>query len=209
MKNTMLGTVMSGMLVLWAAGCYPVVEWEHDAVREGIHFERLGQRDSGTIVGIISEDTIIQGYPCKKGWVHFVSEFKLLNFMASQPIENGANVIPEDSYIRLNDQGQITVCALPRTMEIQGHLCKGTGGPKGVHTTFYPGGELHCFFAPKAVDIDGIPCKGGVFQYIQLHPNGKLKQCTLTRTTMIGGTEYHAGTRMHFDPEGRGTNSKG
>ncbi len=208
MKNSISEWLVLGLLILFGAGCYPNVDWEYDVLREDIHFERMGQRESGTLVGIISEDTEIQGYPCKKGWVHFVSEFKLLNFTASQPIENGANVIPEDSYIRLNDKGQITVCALPRTMEIQGHLCKGTGGPKGVHTTFYSGGELHCFFAPKAVDIDGIPCKGGVFQYLKLHPNGKLKQCTLARATTIGGTEYRAGTRMHFDSEGRVINSK-
>ncbi len=208
MKESIPQWLVVSLLILFAAGCYPNVDWEHNVMREGIHFERIGQRESGTIVGKIARDTEIQGYPVKKGWVHFVSEFKLLGFVASQPIKNGATVIPAGSYIRLNDQGRVAVCALPSTMEIQGHLCKGTGGAKGVQTSFYPGGELHRFFAPKAVDIDGIPCKGGVFQYLQLHSNGKLEQCTLTRTVTISGIAYRAGTRMHFDSKGRVIHAK-
>lgn len=189
------------LLVLCAGGC--VKEWQHDVTKNGIHFKKLGQHeDGGLYVGILAADTKIEGYPCKQGWAHFDEDMNLIRFACSAPVENGISTFPVGTWIQRKPKGTIFNIALPQNTEIQGFLCKGTGGPKGVQVGFYPSGRIRCFFAPKDVEINGIPCKGSVFHIIHLHENGQLKSCTLSRDIRIDGVNRSKGEKLHFDTEG-------
>ena len=45
-------------------------KWLRDVEMDGIKFKKIKTGDSGIIIGYLNENTTIQGYPCKKGWVH-------------------------------------------------------------------------------------------------------------------------------------------
>ena len=53
-----------------------------------------------------------------------------------------------------------------------------------------------------ACPIDGVPCKNGLSHDIQLHENGRLKQCELDRSMTIGGKEYPKGAVLPFNEAG-------
>lgn len=184
------------------SSCLGHGRWQRDIEMEGIRFEKI--RSSGSvIIGRLSEDTTIQGYPCKKGWVHFYSNQGLKSFSLERPMKINSIEIPASTWVTLNEKGALILCAFPYNIEIQGHMCRGSGGPKGVQVSFYENGALKTFFSPESVVIHGIPCKGGVFNYIGLHENGNLKACTLSGNTVINGVQYAKGERLRFDEKGR------
>lgn len=184
------------------SSCLGHGRWQRDVEIEGIRFKKIRSGESG-IIGRLSEDTTIQGYPCKKGWVHFYNNQDLKSFTLERPMKINNIEIPASTWVTLNEKGALILCAFPCDMEIQGHMCRGTGGPKGVQVSFYENGALKIFFSPETVVIQGVPCKGGVFNYIELHENGDLKACTLSGNTVINGVQYDKGERVRFDEKGR------
>ena len=86
----------------------------------------------------------------------------------------------------LDKEGKIYICFFPNNTEVQGYLCRGSVmGREGIQTSFHKNGKLNLFFSRRDIEIDGISCKGTVFHPIGLHDNGKLRNCTLTKTTII------------------------
>jgi hypothetical protein len=61
---------------------------------------------------------------------------------------------------------------------------------------------LKYFFVPETKNIQDVPCKGGVFHIVGLHPNGKLLQCTLSGATVIDGREYPKGKQIKLADDG-------
>lgn len=189
------------LLTLVGSGC--VREWDHDVTKRGIHFKKLGQdQKTGNYVGVLAEDTEIEGFPCKQGWAHFDPNMGLRSFASSKPIDNGVSTIPTGTWIRLGSGAYPRTCAFPGDTKIQDFLCRGTGGPKGVQVGFYPSGRLRCFFAPDSVEIDGVPCKGSVFHIIRLHENARLQECVLSQDTVIDGKSYRRGRKLRFNAQG-------
>ncbi|MCP4169285.1 MAG: hypothetical protein GY758_00755 [Fuerstiella sp.] len=47
-----------------------------------------------------------------------------------------------------------------------------------------------------------LPCKGDLFNSIQLHENQRLKQCTLSAPTTVNGRDFAAGVRIHLAEDG-------
>lgn len=87
---------------------------------------------------------------------------------------------------------------------VQGHVCRGTGGPKGTQTAFYPSGALKQFYPARDTRIDGVPCRTNVFSgWVELHENGRLKSCLLSEEWESKGTRYRRGTRLEVAADGK------
>ena len=72
-------------------GC---VAWEQDVVLLDIHFNKFGYDSKlGSPKENLAADTVIQGYPCKKGYVNFYDEWNLNEFQLSQSIQLNKKVI--------------------------------------------------------------------------------------------------------------------
>ena len=182
-------------------GCY---RWHYDVSEQGVVFTRVRTEANGLLIGELKEDTTIGGRPCKRGWVHVTPNGVPVGFTASRAIDIGKLKIPAGTWVFQNKGGAVTVCAFPGDTEVQGHVCRGSGGPKGVQTAFYPDGALKEFFLRDDTRIQGVPCKAGLFdESIKLHENGRLKGCILSGDYLGEGRTYPRGTKLRFDPDGR------
>ena len=178
-------------------------DWKYDVTVQGVAFSQVKIEDDGLVIGQLKEDTLIEGRPCKRGWVHLRPNGVPVGFTASREIDLGRFTIPADTWVFQNEEGVVTVCAFPRDTEVQGHLCRGSGGPKGVQAAFYPSGSLKEYFLGRDTRIEGIPCKGGlVDESIKLHDNGRLKACVLSEGLVRDGRVYPADTHLRFDSDG-------
>jgi hypothetical protein len=188
-------------VALLLAGCS---DWQRDVTVKGVAFDKVRTEDSGLVIGVLKADTVINGRPCQQGWVHLSSNGVPVGFTAFRKIDLGRFKIPAGTWVFQNDAGVVTVCAFPRDTEVQGHLCRGSGGPKGIQAAFYADGALKQFFLSQHTRIQGIPCKAGPFnESVFLHENGRLKQCVLGEEIVRDGRSYPRGTLLRFNPEGR------
>jgi len=196
MKKRILIVILV-VAVMLISGCD---EWENDVVVNGIKFTRFSH---SSMKGYLAENTLIQGYPCKKGFVFFYDNGNLNTFQFSKPFEFSGFVIPAKTWGMLDRQGSIYICFFSKDTQVQGYPCRGSiMGREGIQTSFHKNGKLNCFFPRKDVEIDGILCKGSVFHPIGLHDNGKLRNCTLAETTIINGKEYQKGSKIKLDKQG-------
>ena len=176
--------------------------WEKNVVRGSMRFERLRHSKSGSIIGRLADDTVIQGYPCSAGWAHFYSDWRLKDFMLVSPMTINGVSVPADTWVSLEPEGDLRRCAFPDDTTVQGFTCIGTGGSKGCATAFYESGRLKYFFSPENLVIKGIPCKGGQFSIIGLHENGRVMTCKLSEKITIGKKMYRKGKNLSFDDKG-------
>ncbi|HTZ21276.1 MAG TPA: hypothetical protein VMC06_10375 [Opitutaceae bacterium] len=194
-------TQLSLAAALLLAGCF---DWQHDVTVQGVAFSKVRVEDSGLVIGQLKEDTLIGGRPCKRGWVHLRANGVPVGFTASREIDMGRFKIPADTWVFQNQDGVVTVCAFPSDTEVQGHLCRGSGGPKGVQAAFYADGALKQFFLRHDTRIENIPCRAGIFgESIELHANGRLKACVLSEDFVRDGHSYPKGTHLRFGADGR------
>ena len=193
------------LLLLPVAALLPsCFDWQYNVTVQGVAFSQVRIDEHGFVIGVLKADTVIGGRPCKQGWVHLQTNGVPVGFTAAQDIDVGRFKIPADTWVLQGKDGAVTTCAFPRDTEIQGHLCRGSGGPTGVQAAFYPDGSLKQYFLRNDTRIQDIPCLAGLFsQSIELHPNGRLKACMLSADLVRDGHTYARGTRVHFDPEGR------
>ncbi len=195
-----IALLLAGVAVL-VAGCS---EWRYDVSEMGIPFRRVTTGPGGQLIGEIAADTAIAGRPCRRGWVHVHPNGVPAGFMTAQPIELGTLQIPAGTWIWQGENGVVKVCAFPRDTQVQGHLCRGTGGPKGVQAAFYPSGALKQYFLRHDTRIQGILCRAGVISSaVELHENGRLKSCELAEEVADNRRSFRKGTRLRLDPDGR------
>ena len=200
-KSNWLTLLLFQAAALLLAGCF---DWQHEVTVKGVAFSKVRMEDNGLVIGLLKEDTLIGGRPCKRGWVHLHSNGVPAGFTASREIDLGRVKIPAETWVFQNEDGVVTVCAFPRDTEVQGHLCRGSGGSEGVQAAFYPDGALKQFFLRHDTRIQDIPCRAGLFsEAIWLHEDGRLKDCVLSEELVRDGRTYHQGTRLRFDPDGR------
>jgi hypothetical protein len=189
------------VVALVLGGCFG---WKYDVTVEGIAFSKVRTEDNGLVIGELKGDTLIGGRPCKQGWVHLLPSGVPVGFTASRDIELGRFTIPAGTWVFQDKDGVVTVCAFPRNIEVQGHLCHGSGGPKGVQAAFYPDGALKQYFLCSDTRIQGIPCKAGIFnESVELYENGRLKACALSEDLVRDGRRYDKGSRIRLDADGR------
>jgi hypothetical protein len=159
---------------------------------------------SATEVQSLERDTIIQGYRCGRGWVHFHATGALRRFTSTEPIPLGRDTIPPGTWVTLDPNGALIRCNFPADTIIQGQLCRGTGGPKGTGTSFHSDGTLESFFPPADTSIQGVKCAGGMLdQMVGLHENGKLREAVLGENSVLDGHRCRKGDRVTWDQAGR------
>lgn len=198
-----------GLILLAAGGCH---SWEYDTTVDGVPYERIryeekrdgrAARSIGYIDGQTEIDELVY-----TGWLHRRDDGSVLGGLLAEDATVAGIVIPAQTWVSFDEEGRLASCHFPTPQKIQGVDCDGTGGgSKGAVVTFYPDGTLKQFFAPDDVEIQGIPCRGGLFNSVQLHESGALKQCTLAERTTIDGIVLDPGVRVSLDTEGRLTSS--
>ena len=166
-------------------------------------FESTHTSESGLIIGKLKSDAWLGGRLCRRGWVHLHPNGIPAAFTSATSIDLGKFTVPAGTWVLQDSNGVVKICAFPGDTEIQGHLCRGSGGPKGVSALFYPSGILKQYFLRTNTVIQGIPCESGlVNQFIELHENGRLKGCVLSADFEKNGRHWRKGTRIHLDSDG-------
>ncbi len=186
----------------FTAACVPwQVGAEKNVVRNGITFETFRENDDGSKMGNLAEDTVIDGWPCRQGFVDFHPDWRLDECHLSRDYERNGVFMPAATRVFPDRLGNPGVCLFPRDVTVQGYICRGNPSG-GFMTAFYPNGRLHWFFTREPVEVDGVTCKDSWFEAVYLHPNGRLKQCKLDRSVTIGGVEYPKGSVVRLDEAG-------
>lgn len=188
-----------GLALVTSSGCF---DWRYHVEESGVEFRRLRTVD-GTRIGELAHDTSIAGRPCRQGWVHLHANGVPAAFSAASDLALPRFTIPAGTWVLQDEHGTVTVCAFPRDTRIQGFLCRGTGGPKGVQTSFHASGALKQFYPPENIVIAGVPCAAGLVRgTIELHENGRLNSVRLSRDWSHHGRSFPRGTRLRFDADG-------
>ena len=178
--------------------------WQHDVTLHGVLFTKVRTDNVGLHIGQIDTETVVGGRACRPGWLHLHPDGTPAAFIAAHDIPLPLLTIPTGTWVMQDTAGTVTVCAFPQDTEVQGHLCRGTGGPKGVQTAFYPDGRLKQFFPARPKTIDGVPCGTGLVRgWIELHESGRLKSCALGNAWVHAGRKLRKGTRLTFTPDGQ------
>jgi len=177
---------------------------EKNVVKNGIRFDSFREGEDGQKLGILAGDTVIDGWPCRKGFVVLHGNWKPDELQLAKGHRRNGIDFPAKTWVFVDEQGNPKACMLPRDLEIQGHRCRGGwGGKEGVMVSFYPGGALKYYCCREDPVIDGVPCDGSMFHCgITLHENGRLKQCRLAEDTTIGGVAYSKGSVLRFAGDG-------
>ncbi|NLD38944.1 MAG: hypothetical protein GX654_18955 [Desulfatiglans sp.] len=196
--------LVSGFIILASLIFTGCKSWEYDVDKNGIHFKKIFQPESGTVIGYMTEDHEIDGFPCEKGWIHFREDSQLRLFQLSKDFMYKGTLLPAHTWF-LFPYNDVTghICAFPYDYMVQGYLCKGSGGPKGVSTAFYDSGKLRSFYPTEEVMIDGVPCKTTLLVNINLHENGNLKSCKLAEDYQIKNNTIRKGMLIEFDDNGK------
>jgi hypothetical protein len=178
---------------------------EYNVEKNGIHFKKINQSENGTIIGYMTENHEIWGFPCEKGWIHFKENWKLKSFQLSKEFTYNHTLLPAHTWIHLPHHEEQTghVCSLPFDYEIQGYLCGGSGGYKGTHTGFYKSGRLKSFYPPDDLTVDRVPCKATPFVYVDLYENGHIRSCKLAEDHQVDGVTIKKGELINFHENGK------
>ena len=193
------------VLLLITAGCSPwQIGAEKDVTRNGIGFESFREMDDGSKLGILAEDTVIDGWPCKKDFIVFHSDWRLDELQLSRDYERNGVFMPAGTWVFPNAQADPAICMFPRDIEIQGYLVRGSSmGKSGFMTRFYTTGRLMLFWSRTPVEVGGVICKDSLFNGIYLHDNGMLRDCILDRPGTFGAVTYPKGTHVQLDESGK------
>jgi hypothetical protein len=151
----------------------------------------------------LKQDTVIQGYPCAKGYQWFYADGQLSECFISRDIDVGEAHIPKGSIIQLfpvqDVRRRLIGVMLNHDTVISGVRCSGgnwlLGPAEGAGTTLYPNGKLYACSLVEDQVVQGVPCRHddgpvGILyglwvkhqDYdlgIEFYPSGKLKSCGL------------------------------
>jgi hypothetical protein len=179
--------------------------WENNKIISNIEFEKvrykLAKHDTILIIAYLKKDTLIEGYSCASGLVHFTKNFKLRLFKLANPYKLDNYEIQKDTWVSLERNGYY-ICTLPKDSVIQGYMCLGGKNDEGSKVSFDTKGRLHSFFSPSDIKIGNIFCAGGKSNEIGLLKNGTLGYCTLSIDHNINDVKYKRGLIVYFDFNG-------
>lgn len=201
------GTASAVLLLVVLVSTVACAPWhigaEKNVTRNGIDFETFRELKKGSKLGILARDTVIHGWPCRKGFIVFRSDWRLEELQLCCEHQRNGITMPAATWVFPNREGNPGICMFPHDLEIQGLPCRGSKmGKSGYMTSFYDNGKLKHFFTREAVMVGGVPCKGSASCGISLHEDGQLKQCMLSRAGTIGGVAYPNDSVLCFDQAG-------
>ena len=158
----------------------------------------------------LKNETLINNFPCAPGWTHFTLYGDLKAFTLAENAIIQGNLVPKYTWVQLDEELKLKYCSFPHDTKIQDYICiGGRGGSKGTSTAFYNSGKLKGFYSRTNTVIDSVSCKAGKFAPINLHENGKLKECTLSMDIKIDNKNVHKGNTIVITEEGDITISDG
>ena len=121
---------LTGVILLLLMAC-GYTSWEYNRSLHGIEFEKIryavNDQDTLSIIGKLKHNTLIEGYPCAADWAHFTGDWKISLFQLSDSATIQNISFSRDTWILFRN-GQL-MAVFPKDTEIQGHLCRGGGGP--------------------------------------------------------------------------------
>lgn len=148
----------------------------------------------------LTEPTIIDGFVCID-WIHLSEEGCIEQFEVARPFPFAGISVPVGSIVFFyEDEPQlIETIMFSRDVEINELIVQ--GGTK-IMTSFHKNGRLRSCFLDQDTNIQGIPCKADLFNYVSFYPTGRLESCKLSTDITLQGIEYKKGTDMHFEEDG-------
>lgn len=160
--------------------CVQNAKWIKNVEIDAIPFAKIryscNDSDTISIIAYLNNNTIIQEYPCNKGWVHFTKEKDLKLFCLSEPYEVADIMLPEGCWIIDAQNGDFTTVVFPNDTILQGFPVSGGGGVKGVRTKFYKSGSLKSFFPSNDFISNDTEFKNSIFNSVHISSDGKLTQ---------------------------------
>jgi hypothetical protein len=192
---TFAGSIIAAALSLVACTNSETVELN------GAPLSDYRQEASGVHVGRLATASTFDGVACGPGWAHFYPDWRLRACTLAEPLALERFVLPAASWVIFQEQGSISV-AFEHDADCQGHVCRGTGGPAGIQTEFYPSGGVRSFFLRDASLVNGVLCAADLLAPVELYEDGAIRRCKLAETTRIAGTTLQAGTVITIDPAG-------
>jgi hypothetical protein len=142
----------------------------------------------------VLHDTVIQGYPCARGYAWFYPDGSLNECTVARPVIFGGVRVPRGSVIQLWPNGAARYLSLSHALLVAGYHVMGgnlPGSPQSDGTAFYPSGKLRSFYLLNDQTIQDVPCRGsqGSFRStfaarahrVDFYEDGKLQSCQLTQ----------------------------
>lgn len=191
--------------IILCIGLNSCKNWEHDVVKEGIHFKKIRKSETGNILGYMTDNHNIQGFPCEKGWIHFKENGQVRLLQLSEDFMYRGTLLPAHSWYLLPYHEGLTgyTIAFPYDYKVQGHICRGSGGSKGTHTGFYDSGKLRSFYPHEDVTVDGVPCAASIYVNVKLYEDGRIRSCKLAEDFEVNGKLFKKGVSVGFDENGK------
>ena len=206
MNKGLMRILISAAVLFISVNICGCKNWQYDVEKYNIRFKKIRQSESGNIIGYMTENHTVQGFPCEKGWIHFKENGRVRFLQLSKDFMYRGTLLPAHTWYHLpyTDSIEGYICSFPYDCVVQGHLCEGTGGSKGTSTGFYESGRLRSFYPPDDIEIDGVPCEASPFVNVWLHEkSGRLKRCKLSRNYEAHGRIYKKGSLVEFDENGK------
>jgi hypothetical protein len=154
----------------------------------------------------------IEGVPCAPGYVWHYPGGRLHRCTLDRDASVRGATLPKGAAVAFEPDGSHAYVFLPRTTEIEGYSCRGSG--HNFMTVFHPDGRLKLCWMPENREVQGIPCAGfsiwadvfsGNPSGVYLHPNGRLSDCRLSTDVTVDGRRFARGSRLFLDEEGHPT----
>lgn len=149
-----------------------------------------GQRQRAYLL----EETELAGLPCQR-WIWWHEDGSLDNFELARDEVVQGHAFPAATRLFLDRSGRLAHAWLSKDTLVDGRLCRGRWK---IDTAFHPNGRVKAFFPPEDLELDGVPCEASVFHPIYLHPDGRLRQCTLAADATIDGRVHQRGETVQL-----------
>ena len=157
----------------------------------------------------LASPVVVDGVPCDAGYLWRFPSGQLHRCTIDRDARVRGAQLPKGSTVAFKEDGDYEYVFLPRTSEIEGYQCRGSG--HDFMTTFHPNGRLKLCWFPQDREVQGVPCAAFSFwsdavlrkpSGVSFHPNGALAECRLSGDATIKGTAFRRGTRVRLDAEG-------
>jgi len=140
----------------------------------------------------LAQPTVIQGFPCAKGYAWFFSNGELSRCTLDREAIFAEITVPSGSIISLLSDGRPAFVQMSKDAPVHDFACQGgsiLGAGEGPVVGFYPSGKLKLCSLVQDQEVQGVPCSKGGFlaslhgvdPSVLFYESGKLHSCRLTK----------------------------